>query len=95
MEVNMRVNYPIKTASVEFENNSVFDMENQTDKFCVSWVSCQVVSYGLQVVCIRSWNSHPIPGKLDVMKSDFLRVYFPVLFLMVLIVLKIDTIFML
>ena len=78
MEVNMRVNYPIKTASVEFENNSVFDMENQTDKFCVSWVSCQVVSYGLQVVYIRSWNSHPIPGKLDDMKSDFLRAYFPV-----------------
>ena len=70
MEVNTRVNYPIKTALVEFENNSVFDMENETDKFCVSWVSCQVAFYGLQV-CIRSWNNHPIPGKLDVMKSDF------------------------
>ena len=70
MEVNIRVNYPIKTALVEFENNSVFDMENETDKFCVSWVSCQVAPYGLQV-CIRSWNNHPIPGKLDVMKSDF------------------------
>ena len=80
MEVNIRVNYPIKTALVEFENNSVFDMENETDKFCVSWVSCQVALYGLQV-CIRSWNNHPIPGKLDVMKSDFfffLRAYFPV-----------------
>ena len=66
----MRVNYPIKTALVEFENNSLFDMGNETDKFCVSWVSCQVASYALQV-CIRSWNSHPIPGKLDVMKSDF------------------------
>ena len=70
MEVNTRVNYPIKTALVEFENNSVFDMENETDKFCVSWISCQVASYELQV-CIRSWNSHPIPGKLEVMKSDF------------------------
>ena len=70
MEVNIRVNYPIKTALVEFENNSVFDMENETDKFCVSWVSCQVAFYGLQV-CIISWNNHPIPGKLDVMKSDF------------------------
>ena len=70
MEVNTRVNYPIKTALVEFENNSVFDMENETDKFCVSWVSCQVAPYGLQV-CRRSWNNHPIPGKLDVMKSDF------------------------
>ena len=70
MEVNTRVNYPIKTALVEFENNSVFDMENETDKFCVSWVSCQVASFGLQV-CIRSWNSHPMSGKLDVMKSDF------------------------
>ena len=66
----MRVNYPIKTALVEFENNSVFDMEDETDKFCVSWVSCQVASYGL-LVSIRSWNSHPIPGKLDFMKSDF------------------------
>ena len=67
MDVNIRVNYPIKTALVEFENNSVFDMENETDKFCVSWVSCQVASYGLQF-CIKSWNSHPVPGKLDVMK---------------------------
>ena len=70
MKGNMRVNYPIKTALVEFENNSVFDMENETDKFCVSWVSCQVASYGLQVF-IKSLNSHPIPSKLDVMKSDF------------------------
>ena len=70
MEVNTRVNYPIKTALVEFENNSVFDMENETDKFCVSWVSCQAAFYGLQV-CIKSWNNHPIPGKLEVMKSDF------------------------
>ena len=67
MDVNIRVNYPIKTALVEFESNSVFDMENETDKFCVSWVSCQFASYGLQF-CIKSWNSHPIPGKLDVMK---------------------------
>ena len=74
----MPVNYSIKTALVEFENNSVFDMENETDKFCVSWVSCQVASYGLQVF-IKSLNSHPIPSKLDVMKSDFfLRAYFPV-----------------
>ena len=70
MEVNMRVNYLIKTALIEFQNNSVFDMENKTDKICGSWVSCQVASCGLQV-CIRSWNSHPIPGKLDVMKPDF------------------------
>ena len=66
----MQVNYPIKTALIVFENNSVFAMENQTDKFCVSWVSCQVASYGLQV-CIRCWNSHPVPGNLDIMKSDF------------------------
>ena len=62
----MRVNYLIKTALIEFQNNSVFDVE----KFCGSWVSCQIASYGLQV-CIRSRNSHPIPGKLDVMKPDF------------------------
>ena len=36
MEANMRVNYPIKTSLFELENNSVFDMENETDKFCVS-----------------------------------------------------------
>ena len=74
----MWVNYPIKTALVEFENNSVIDMENETDKVCVLWVSCQVASYGLQV-CIRSWNNNPIPGKLDVVKSNFFfRAYFPV-----------------
>ena len=66
----MRVKYPIKTALIDFENNSVFDMENETDKFSVSWVSCQVASYALQV-CTKSWNSHPIQDKLDVMISDF------------------------
>ena len=91
----MRVKYPIKTALVEFENSSVFDIENETDKFCVSWFYCQIASYGLQV-CTRYWNSHPIPGKLDVMKSDFLSAFFPVSFQysIVLIILK-NFIFML
>ena len=61
-EVNARVNYPIKTALVELDNNRVIDMDNEAYKFCVSFVSCQVASFGLQTV-IASWNEHPIAGK--------------------------------
>ena len=47
VEVNGRVKYLIKKALVTMDNNLLIDMENQIDKFCVSWVACKIVSYDL------------------------------------------------
>ena len=61
--MNDRVNYPIKKALVTMDNdnNLLMDMENQIDKFCVSWVDCKVASHSLKM-CIASGNHHPMPG---------------------------------
>ena len=62
VEVNTRVNYPIKAALIDFDNRSIFDIDNMVHRYCVSWVTCKVASFGLQT-CIAAWNEHPIPGK--------------------------------
>ena len=61
MEMNGRTNYPIKRALVEMENDGAIDMDNEVTKFCVSWVTRQVVEVGMGYA-VNSWNSHPIPG---------------------------------
>ena len=62
VEVNSRVNYPIKNALVEFDNSSLFDMDDETERFCVSWVAMKVANYGLNI-CVGAWNAHPIAGE--------------------------------
>ena len=46
--INQRVNYPLKAALREGEDNHVFDIENPVERFCVSWVSLQVALVGVQ-----------------------------------------------
>lgn len=60
-EVNIRVNYPIKRALVEMDNDQVINMGCEVQKFCVSSVSCSVAKFGIDVV-VKSWNAHTIPG---------------------------------
>ena len=71
-EVNVRVNYPIKKALMELDNNQMIDMLCEIQKFCVSFVACAVANHGLKIV-IMSWNAHTIPG----------IIYFPKLVLVV------------
>ena len=61
VEVNVRINCPIKRIFVEMNNNQMFDMNDDIRKFCVSFVSIQVASFGLETV-VASWNEHIIPG---------------------------------
>ena len=61
VEFNVRVNYPIKHILVEMDNNQMNDMNDDIHKFCVSFVSIQVASFGLEAV-VASWNEHIIPG---------------------------------
>jgi len=60
--MNCRTNYPVKRALVAMENESLIDMDDETTKYCVSWVTRQVVEIGLNYA-VGSWNSHPTPGK--------------------------------
>lgn len=66
-EVNSRVNYPIKNILVDLDNRNIINMEDETQKFCVSAVSCLIATFGLNMV-VRSWNEHPIAGRF--MKTE-------------------------
>ena len=61
VEVNVCVNCPIKRILVQTDINEMIDMNDDIHKFCVSFVSIQVASFGLEAV-VASWNEHIIPG---------------------------------
>ena len=53
--------------------SGTINMESEMHKFCVSFVSCQVVHVGVKRF-VESWNYHAIPGWLCVQFEFFLRV---------------------
>ena len=61
VEVNSRVNYPIKTCLLDLEERGDLDMECNHVKFCVSWFAIRVASI-CTTLAVNSWNDHPIPG---------------------------------
>ena len=64
VEVNARVNYPIKNALQSMEADGSIDMDSEEIKFYVSNVSRKLATLGLENV-VRSWNYHPIPGTVE------------------------------
>ncbi|XP_068747843.1 uncharacterized protein [Montipora capricornis] len=62
VEMNHRVNYPLKRALNAMVNNEEIDMEDEITKFAVSWVTMKICHTGCKQV-IDAWNSHCIPGK--------------------------------
>lgn len=60
-EVNQRVNYPVKHVLVDMENNGEIDMSDEVIKFCVSWVTINVMNDAVNMF-IQAWNNHRIPG---------------------------------
>ena len=62
VEVNSRVNYPLKTALVWMQQNNIIDLDDPVTKFCVSLMTGILSQIGIQLH-VRSWNNHRIPGK--------------------------------
>ena len=62
VEVNARINYPIKNALRDMEERGAIDMELQDTKFYVSTVTLKVARIGMERT-VAAWNYHTIPGK--------------------------------
>ena len=62
VEVNSRVNYPIKNALGQFATDGLIDMTQDHAKFAVSWVSCRLAKVDLQLFA-EAWNYQSIPLK--------------------------------
>lgn len=61
MEINGRVNYPIKSCLLQLEEGGDILMDGSHVKFCVSWFTIRVVHVGTSLA-VKAWNEHPIPG---------------------------------
>ena len=61
VEVNRRVNYPIKRILVALEANGIIDLSSNVIKFCVSYSTIKVLAEAL-LLLVQSWNNHRIPG---------------------------------
>ena len=66
-EVNQRINYPVKRAMneiIETDNAGIFDIENHTFKFCVSWMMLHITKtvFFCEIMelssCTRSTRMH-------------------------------------
>ena len=62
VEVNARVNYPIKAVLVQMEQRDEINMNCNHEKFCVSWFTMHVANIGTTSF-VQAWNEHRIPGR--------------------------------
>ena len=61
VEINARVNYPVKACLIEMEARGDINMDCLHEKFCISWFTIRVCSVGT-TLAVQAWNHHPIPG---------------------------------
>lgn len=62
VEINARVNYPIKSALINMQERGELDMDSPSHQFCTSWFTLRVASVGCSLA-VQAWNNHPVPGK--------------------------------
>ena len=62
VEVNQRVNYPIKRVLNGLVNSEQVNMNDEVTRFAISWVTFRVCHSGC-IQVIDSWNSHAVPGE--------------------------------
>ena len=61
VEINQRVNYPVKRTLISMETSVQINMDNNTHKFCISYTTMNVIENTI-LNFIDSWNNHIIPG---------------------------------
>ena len=61
VEINARVNYPIKACVIALEEAGDIDMDCSHTKYCVSWYTIGVANVGTNMA-VQAWNNHRIPG---------------------------------
>ena len=61
VEINGRVNYPLKECLISLEERREIDIDCSTQKFLISWFTIRVAKVGT-TLAIQAWNEHPIPG---------------------------------
>lgn len=61
VEINKRINYPLKEVLVEMEHKGEICMDDPLHRFCCSWLTLRVSNVGAKLF-VASWNAHPIPG---------------------------------
>ena len=61
VEINGRVNYPIKSCLIALEGAGDINMDCSHTKHCVSWFTIHVAIVGT-TIAVQSWNNHPISG---------------------------------
>ena len=62
VELDHRVTYPIKRVIVLMDQQEAVNMDDETTKFCVSYVLRQICSVGM-IRMIEAWNNHHITRK--------------------------------
>ena len=62
VEVNSRITYPIKRVVIAMDEQRQINMDDGTEKYCVSYVLRNVCTVGLTRM-IEAWNNHNIPQK--------------------------------
>ena len=63
MEVNIRVNYPLKNILNDIVRKDQINIANEQVKFRVSWILRNVARQGLHMFQ-ELWNNHRIPGMM-------------------------------
>ena len=66
VEVNARVNYPIKAALIDMLEHGDISVDDDLDKFWVSWFTIKVAAVGIELF-VAAWNEHPIPSVCPVL----------------------------
>ena len=61
VEVNSRVNFPLKRALISMQQRNIIDMDCPVTSFCVSMMTGILCQVGLQTH-VSAWNNHRIPG---------------------------------
>lgn len=62
MEINGRVNYPLKSCLVALQGQNGIDLDCPHLCYCISWFTIRVANVGT-TLAIEAWNNHAIPGK--------------------------------